>query len=218
MLKVENTPSPFNLRRYLEEYVAVLARLDETTADRMAHVLAGAWKTGRTVFCCGNGGSSANASHFMADLTKLTAPARGSRLRTVALTENVAAISAIANDLSYDEIFVEQLKPFVVKNDVVIGLSTSGASPNVLRAIEYANSVGAITLAVTGREGLPLQALAHYTLLVHSTTVQQIEDATMVAGHLLCLRVRELISRDGQQEVFKEKVARLPLRAVDAIS
>ena len=98
-------------------------------------------------------------------------------------------------------------------------VSTSGASPNVLRAIDFANSSGAITLAVTGRQGLPLQTLAHHTLVVQSTSVQQIEDATMVAGHLLCLRVRELIAHGGQHVMFKEKVVALPgLRAADAVS
>ncbi len=211
----------FNIGRYMTEYADVLSRLDVTTVERMAHVLFRTWKAARTVFCCGNGGSAASACHFMADLTKLTVPPRGPRLRAMALTESFSAISAIANDISYNDVFVEQLKPFLGRHDVVIGLSTSDSSPNVLRAIEFANSVGAITLAVTGRNGLPLQALAHHTLMVQSTSVQHVEDATMVGAHLLCLRTKDLIARagDSQEVVFKEEAAELPgLRAVDAVA
>jgi len=197
----------FNVARYLDQYVGVLEKLDETAVERMAHVLHGAWKANRTVFCCGNGGSAASASHFMMDLTKLTAPPTGRRLRAMAVNENTAAISAISNDIAYEEIFVEQLRPFLEPNDVVIGLSTSGSSRNVIRAVQYANSVGAVTLGVTGRSGLKLGALARHTLVVDSTSVQQIEDATMVVGHLLCLRVKELVARDATEVAFREKAA-----------
>ncbi len=197
----------FNVARYLDQYIGVLEKLDETAVERMAHVLLDAWKANRTVFCCGNGGSAASASHFMMDLTKLTAPPVGRRLRAMAVNENTAAISAISNDIAYEEIFVEQLRPFLEPNDVLIGLSTSGSSPNVIRAIQYANAMGAVTLGVTGRSGLKLGALARQTLVVDSTSVQQIEDATMVAGHLLCLRVKELIARDAVEVAFRERAA-----------
>jgi D-sedoheptulose 7-phosphate isomerase len=185
----------FSTKRYLDEYVQVLQKLDDQSIERMARALLGAWKTGGTVFGCGNGGSAASACHFIADLTKLTAPARGRRLRALALTESMSAVSAIANDIAYSEIFVEQLKPFLTPRDVVIGFSTSGSSPNVIRAIEYANAVGATTIGVTGLKGMLLHALAGQTLVVPSTSVQQVEDATMVAAHLLCLRVKDLIAR-----------------------
>jgi DNA-binding MurR/RpiR family transcriptional regulator len=92
---------------------------------------------------------------------------------------------------------------FVDPQDVVIGFSTSGSSPNVIRAIEYANSVGAMTIGITGRRGQQLGALAHRTLVVDSTSVQQIEDATMVVGHLVCLRVKELIAQDSAPIVLE---------------
>lgn len=197
----------FNVARYLDQYIGVLEKLDETAVERMAHVLHEAWKANRTVFCCGNGGSAASASHFMMDLTKLTAPPTGRRLRAMAVNENTAAISAISNDIAYDEIFVEQLRPFLEPNDVLIGLSTSGSSRNVIKAVQYANSEGAVTLGVTGRSGLKLGALARHTLVVDSTSVQQIEDATMVVGHLLCLRVKEMVARDATEVAFREKAA-----------
>ncbi len=196
----------FSVSRYLDDYARVLGGLDETAVERMAHRLRDAWKANRTVFCCGNGGSAASASHFMMDLTKLSSPANGRRIRALALTENVAALSAISNDIAYREIFVEQLRPFLAPDDVVIGLSTSGSSPNVIRAMEFANESGAVTLGVTGLQGSTLRALARHTLVVNSASVQQIEDATMVAGHLLCLRVRELIAREANVAPEEERV------------
>lgn len=184
----------FNSEQYVDEYVRVLRRLDSAMIERMAELLVGAWQTRTTVFLCGNGGSAASASHIATDLTKLTAPAQGPRLRAMALNESASSISAIGNDIAYEDIFAEQLRTFCNRNDVVVGLSTSGSSPNVLRAVEYANSIGAVTLGITGHHGAKLQHLARHTLVVDSASVQHIEDATMVAGHMLCLRVRHALS------------------------
>ena len=185
----------FDTRQHLDEFIRTVKRLDLDAVGRMSAVIYDTWTRGRTVFCCGNGGSAASASHFAADLTKLTASARHPRrVRAVALTESLSAISAIANDYSYDEIFVEQLRPFMQPGDVLLGFSTSGSSPNVLRAVEFANDAGAITLGIAGRNGAKLAALAHETMLVDSTSVQHVEDATMVAGHVICLQVKERIA------------------------
>lgn len=184
----------FNSEQYIDEYVRVLRRLDSAMIERMAELLVGAWRTRTTVFLCGNGGSAASASHLATDLSKLTAPTHGPRLRAMALNESTSSISAIGNDIAYEDIFAEQLRTFGNRNDIVIGLSTSGSSPNVLRAVEYANSIGAVTLGITGQQGAKLQQVARHTLIVDSTSVQHVEDATMVAGHMLCLRVRHALS------------------------
>jgi D-sedoheptulose 7-phosphate isomerase len=183
---------------YMRTYVQVLNFLDVAMIERMSDILVEAWRCRRTVYVCGNGGSAASASHFAADLTKLTAPPHGRRLRAVSLTESLSAISAIGNDLAYDEIFAEQLRASLDSGDVVLGFSTSGSSRNVLRALEYANDAGGITLGVTGQNGHALQKLAHQTLVVPSSSVQHIEDATMVAAHLLCLRVAAQIKRETE--------------------
>jgi lipopolysaccharide transport system permease protein len=143
----------FDPESYVADYVEVLRSLDQAAVDCMAQTIFGAWRARRTVFCCGNGGSASSASHFVMDLAKLTAPRRGPRLRTIALTDSLAAISAIANDIAYEEVFAEQLRSLLEPRDVVIGFSTSGSSPNVLRAIDYANAAGATTIGVTGRGG-----------------------------------------------------------------
>jgi D-sedoheptulose 7-phosphate isomerase len=201
---------------YLDDYVSVLRRLDEATVESAAHVLLGAWRTNRAVYCCGNGGSAATACHVAADLTKLTQPPGGRRLRAVSLTESMSAISAIANDIAYEEIFAEQLRAQLAPGDVLLAFSTSGSSPNVIRAVEYANSAGGVTIGVTGRRGFELQLQSQLCLVVQSTSVQQVEDATMVVGHLLCLRTKELIARDGQKALSEVSLPMPDLRAADA--
>jgi D-sedoheptulose 7-phosphate isomerase len=186
----------FDAQHYMQRYMQVLAWLDTEMIGRMADILVVAWRSQRRVFACGNGGSAASACHFAADLTKLTAPPGGPRLRAVSLAESLSAISAIGNDLAYEEIFAEQLRGTIDVGDVVFGLSTSGSSRNVLRALEYANEAGAITLGITGQRGQLLKARARLTLAVASDSVQHVEDATMVALHMLCLKTQMQIRRE----------------------
>lgn len=194
------------LSHYVEELTRVLKHLDLTAVERIAQAILVAWQSERTVFCCGNGGSAASACHFIADLRKLPTMPGGRPVRALALTESMSAISAIANDVAYEEIFAEQMRGFLKRNDVVIGFSTSGSSPNVLRAIEAANQAGAVTLGITGREGVALRALSQHSLTVDSVSVQHVEDATMIAGHVVCLRVKELIARASEVLVEERRV------------
>lgn len=189
--------SSLDLKRYFDTYIATLRRIDHAAVGRMAHLVFAAWRGRHTVFVCGNGGNAANAAHLATDLVKLTAPPQGPRLRAISLGESLSGLTAVANDLAFDQVFSEQLRAFLSPNDLVIGLSTSGSSPNVLRAIEYANQAGAVTLGITGLGGHKLASCARYPLVVDSSSVQQIEDATMVVGHLVCLAVRDLILACG---------------------
>jgi D-sedoheptulose 7-phosphate isomerase len=157
----------------------------------MTTALERCYATGQTLFVIGNGGSAATASHLAADFTKLSAPPGSSRrLRALCYNDSSATLTAAANDLGYDEVFVEQLRAFLQPGDVVLGISTSGRSPNVVRALEYAAGHGASVLAITGEHGTGLRALAHETLVIDSGSVQRIEDVTLVAGHMICLMVR----------------------------
>ncbi len=175
-------------RQYLESLVGVLNRLDSDALDRLSWAIYAAYQTDNTIYCVGNGGSAATASHLATDLTKLTShPSRPRRLRALSLTESVSSMTAIGNDLAYEDVFVEQLKALLRPDDVVIGISTSGSSPNVLRAIDYANRHGAVTIGITGSEGRRLRDLARDSLVIRSANVQTIEDVSMVAAHLLCL-------------------------------
>ena len=207
-----------DLGQYFDAYFAVLRRVDHATIRRLAQIVFGAWQRRSTVFLCGNGGNSANAAHIATDLMKLTAPPSGPRLRALALGESLSGLSAVANDIAYEQVFAEQLRAFLSPNDVVIGLSTSGSSPNVLRAVEYATEVGAITAGITGFGGHKLESRVQCPLVVASKSVQQIEDATMLVGHLVCLVVRDLVlaaaAADGR-EVSADY--RLPARPLPVI-
>jgi len=185
---------------YLHALADVLAGLDLETLDAMAVACRDAYESGRTIYCVGNGGSAATASHLATDLSKLTiVPGRRRRLRAMALTDSVATLTAAANDIAYAEVFSEQLRTFMDPGDVVIGISTSGSSPNVLRALEYANAHGGVTLGVTGSGGAALRCLARHTLVVGSRSVQQVEDVATVVIHLLCLLTRSKMTFETHQ-------------------
>jgi D-sedoheptulose 7-phosphate isomerase len=140
---------------------------------------------GRTIFVCGNGGSAATASHFVCDIVKGASYNRDSRFRIQALTDSLSTITAYANDVSYDIVFAEQLKNFGRPGDIVMCISGSGNSPNVLRAMEYANSIGCRTLALTGRDGGKLGPMAQLDIRVPEPHMGRIEDAHMIVCHMI---------------------------------
>jgi len=141
---------------------------------------------GRHIFVCGNGGSAATASHFATDIVKGASFGREKRFRILALTDSLPTVSAYANDVSYDCVFVEQLKNFAQPGDLVMGLSGSGNSANVIRAIEYGNEIGCRTLALTGRDGGRLGPLAQLNIQVAEPHMGRIEDAHMIICHMIC--------------------------------
>ena len=140
---------------------------------------------GRAIFVCGNGGSAATASHFVCDIVKGASYNRDSRFRIQALTDSLPTITAYANDVSYDIVFAEQLKNFARPRDIVMCISGSGNSPNVLRAMEYANSIGCRTVALTGRGGGPLREMAQLSIHIANAHQGRSEDAQMVVCHMI---------------------------------
>ncbi len=138
---------------YKQDLFDALNKIDLAKVEQAIAWLKDARAAGRTIFTCGNGGSASTASHFACDMVKGASYGRDARFRIMALTDSLPTVSAYANDVSYDAIFVEQLKNFAQPGDVVMGISGSGNSPNVLRAIEYANSIGCRTIGLTGRDG-----------------------------------------------------------------
>jgi D-sedoheptulose 7-phosphate isomerase len=178
----------FDACGYLQGLAAVVQRLDVACLARMAEAVYATLRSDGTIYTMGNGGSAAVAIHLATDLARLTRlPERDRQLRVVALNVNPSVVTACANDFGFENVFVEQLRGVVRPGDVVVGISTSGASPNVVRGIEHGRAQGAAGLAMTGTTGAPLLAVANETLVVPSADVQVIEDAAMVAAHLLCL-------------------------------
>jgi D-sedoheptulose 7-phosphate isomerase len=175
-------------QQYLSRLHAALDTLDLTQVEQAITWLREARDAGRQIFVCGNGGSASTASHFATDMVKGASYNRARRFRIMALTDSLSTVSAYANDVCYDCVFVEQLKNFAQPGDLVVGISGSGNSPNVLRAIEYANSAGCRTLALTGRDGGQLGPLAQLNILVPEPHMGRIEDAHMIVCHMLCYR------------------------------
>ena len=173
--------------QYRKDLIETLEAMDTSTVDRIIAVLTKARDEGRQVFVCGNGGSAASASHFTCDMVKGASfqkdPAR--RFRILALTDMMPTMTAYSNDVSYDAVFVEPLKNFARPGDVLIAISGSGNSPNVLRAMEYASSIGCQTIAMTGRDGGQLGPMAQVNLQVSVPHMGRIEDAHMIACHMI---------------------------------
>jgi len=170
---------------YKTELLKALDTVDLGRVNQAIDLFKDARAQGRHIFVCGNGGSASTASHFACDIVKGASYNRGQRFRIMALTDQLATITAYANDVSYDSVFVEQLRNFAQQGDLVMGISGSGNSPNVIRALEYANSIGCRTIALTGRDGGKLAPLAQLSIGVAAPHMGRIEDAHMVVCHMI---------------------------------
>lgn len=192
-----------SLSRYLLELREVLAQLPLDLLEQICDVIYKAYEDDRTIFIFGNGGSAALASHMACDLGKGThcprpdfMAAKGvKRLRVFSLTDNVPIMTAWANDAAYEDVFAEQIENFLQPGDVTFGISSSGNSPNVLKALKLAREKGAITVGLTGFQGGKMNDLLDCGVVVPSNNIQQIEDAHLVLAHLIFLNLRERIAR-----------------------
>jgi D-sedoheptulose 7-phosphate isomerase len=173
----------FDVPSYLEELSSVIQDLPIASINDLVRTFLQAYDRGRTIFLFGNGGSAALASHMTCDLGKGTAPAAGKRLRAVALTDNVALITAWANDTRYDRIFAEQLENLLAPGDVAFAISASGNSPNILAALSLARQAGAVTAGITGFRGGQMKALCDVCVVVPSDNMQIIEDLHLSVAH-----------------------------------
>jgi D-sedoheptulose 7-phosphate isomerase len=178
-------------REYLADLRGVLDRLDTAVVDRIAEAIWEGYEQGRTLFIFGNGGSAALASHFACDIGKGTGAPGRRRLRAISLTDNVPLMTAWANDASFGEIFAEQLRDLVEKDDLVLAISGSGNSENVVRGLQVARELGAKTMAFTGFSGGRVKALADLCLIVPSENMQHIEDAHLVSAHAIFTAIRQ---------------------------
>lgn len=170
---------------YKRELLAAIEAIELEKVAQAIDWFREARAAGRSIFVCGNGGSASTASHFACDMVKGASFGRPSRFRIQALTDSLPTITAYANDVSYEAVFAEQLKNFARPGDLVMAISGSGNSPNVIRAIEYANSIGCRTLALTGRDGGRLGALAQLNLQVSVPHMGRIEDAHLIICHMI---------------------------------
>jgi D-sedoheptulose 7-phosphate isomerase len=172
--------------KYRESLLTTLAQIDTDKVAQAIDWFKQARDGGRAIFVAGNGGSAATASHFVCDMVKGASFGRPARFRITALHDSMPTLTAYSNDISYADAAVEQLRNFAQSGDIFMAISGSGNSPNVLRAIEYANSIGCRTLALTGRDGGKLGALAALNIQVPEPHMGRIEDAHHVICHMIC--------------------------------
>lgn len=175
-------------KNYLSEIKNTLELMKEDLSDKLEKIvplLENARNKKNRIFIMGNGGSGSTASHFAEDLSKGTIVGDSLRFKAISLSDNVSAILAWANDSSYDDVFIEQLKSLMDPGDVVIGISGSGNSKNVIKAIEYANQKGAVTIGFSGYDGGKLIKCAAINIRVPSFNMQKTEDAHMIVVHIL---------------------------------
>lgn len=179
---------------YLGETERAVRSIDRTAVRAVVDRLLACWSTGGTTYLIGNGGSAATASHMMNDLLKCTLVPGQPRFRAIALTDNVPAMTAYANDLSYEEIFVEPLRSLLAPSDALVALSGSGNSPNVLRAVEYAKGIGAATIGLCGDTGGKLGTLADLAVRIPAARIGQQEDGHLILNHVIALALHERIA------------------------
>jgi D-sedoheptulose 7-phosphate isomerase len=170
---------------YLRRVCQEIQRLDPAEIEKVSELLEVAYDDGRFVFICGNGGSGANASHLSEDLAKCTLRdfEEQKRLKVLSLTDNTAGIMAWANDEGYDRIFVEQLKNLASPGDLLLAISGSGNSPNILKAVAWANENGLTTVGITGFSGGKLKDLAQYSLHAAIDDMGMVESLHQVVFH-----------------------------------
>jgi D-sedoheptulose 7-phosphate isomerase len=185
------------IQHYINELQNTLGILPIQPINEVVNVLHQARLKKRHIFIMGNGGSASTASHIACDLAKNTRQAGVPHIRITEITDNSAIFSAYANDEGYENAFVKHLANFIEPDDVVIGISTSGKSPNVLKAIEYSNSINALTIGLTGFDGGQLKSLAAMNIHVPSDCIERVEDIHLVIGHIFCTELRSMAAESN---------------------
>lgn len=176
---------------YLAAQRAALDSIPADTVARMIETLQRALREDRQIFVFGNGGSAANASHFATDLGKGSSDKVGKRFRVLSLNDNVSWMTALGNDYAYEDIFVRQLENYARPGDVVLALSVSGNSPNVVKALDWAGQHGLTTIALVGKKRGRAAQLAQQSIVIDSEHFGRVEDCHMHICHLLCYAFME---------------------------
>ena len=161
---------------------------------KIIDILDKANQTNGRVFLLGNGGSAATANHFVCDFGKNAIEGDEGRFKIISLCDNISYITAYGNDLGYESVFVEQLKNMMEPHDVVIAISASGNSPNVIKAVEYAREKNGTVIGLTGGKGGKLKALSDININVPTDTIEQIEDVHLIIEHIIVYYYKKRIN------------------------
>jgi D-sedoheptulose 7-phosphate isomerase len=172
--------------RYREQLLRTMDSIDARKVDQAIAWMTAARDSGRAIFVAGNGGSAATAAHFVCDMVKGASFGKRTRFRIQALAQNLPTLTAYSNDVAYAEAMVEELRNFAQPGDLYMAISGSGNSPNVVRAMEFASSLGCKTIALTGRDGGQLGMQAQLNIHVPDEHMGRIEDAHHIICHMIC--------------------------------
>jgi D-sedoheptulose 7-phosphate isomerase len=178
-----------DVRVYFSTVQELLNKVPFTAVEDVIETLIAANKAEQTIFICGNGGSASTATHFGCDLAKRPIVAGQPRYRVIPLTDNNALMTALSNDIGYEVVFSEQLIPLVRKGDVLIGISGSGNSKNVLKAVEVAKAAGATTIGFSGYDGGKLAPAVDISVHIPSFNMAMVEDVHLMLEHAICERL-----------------------------
>ena len=182
------------IERVITEHLSVIENMKSKCMPEikiMANLCQNALRNGQTIFFCGNGGSAADSQHLAAEIVgRFLKERRG--MPAVALTTDTSILTAVSNDYGYEQIFARQVEALVRPGDVLVGLTTSGNSPNVVTAIEKAKEMGAVTIGMTGGTGGKLSEVCDACLIVPSNVTARIQEAHILVGHIMCEIIDEL--------------------------
>ncbi len=188
------------VKAFFDEIKKCIEEIEIEQVEKIADVLYTAWKNDRQVFILGNGGSASQASHMAADIGKNTLgrvyDPRIKRFRIMSLTDNVSLMTAYANDVGYDEVFSQQLRNLINEHDVLIVITGSGNSPNVIRAVEYARQCNAITIGLLGFSGGKVKDMLDHEITVKSDNYGVIESVHPAIHHLMVGYFRQMIDSE----------------------
>jgi D-sedoheptulose 7-phosphate isomerase len=187
---------------YFKELTKILESLSLDKFEKIVNMLMDAHGGGAQIFVMGNGGSASTASHFACDINKGVSSGIDKKFKVICLNDSIPTILAYANNGTYSDIFVEQLKNFLTPEDVVIGFSTSGNSENVIKAVRHANECKAESIAFTGFDGGKLAGIAGISLVVPSRDVQKIEDTHLILMHVIMQILNRKLNGKGTTAII----------------
>jgi len=183
------------IAEYFSKLQEIFKNIEYNKIKKSVEIIIEKYRRDKQIFIIGNGGSASTASHFACDLGKGCNIDDGKRFKVISLTDNVSWMSAISNDISYEHVFIEQLKNYLQKGDLVIGISASGNSVNVIKAFEYAKAIGANTLGFIGFSGGKIKNLSDNWIYVRNYNYGQVEDFHLILEHIITQYIKKELEK-----------------------